>query len=220
MKLSVEGLKKSYRQAAESIPVLRDVSFQVEDGEVVAVLGQSGSGKTTLLGLLAGLDRPDEGHIFLGDTGLTELSEDEKTLYRGSHVGIVFQSYHLVPHLTALENVMLPLEILGRPGAREKAASLLESVGLGHREGHLPSQLSGGESQRTALARALVTNPRLILADEPSGHLDQETGQKVMDLFFKIVRENKITTILVTHDPSLADRCDRRILLKSGRLEV
>lgn len=218
MKLDVRGLKKAYRQGSEKIEVLKSVDFSLSDGEVAAVLGQSGSGKTTLLSLLAGLDQGDQGSIHLGETELNRLSEDERTVFRGHHIGIVFQSYHLVPHLTALENVMLPLDILGEPDAEKRARAMLESVGLSHRLSHFPSQLSGGESQRTALARALVTGPKILLADEPSGHLDQETGRKVMDLFFSVVRENRITTLLVTHDADLAARCDRRFLLKSGVL--
>lgn len=220
MRLEIKSLRKSYFQGSESIQVLKGIDFSVADGEVVAVLGQSGSGKTTLLSLLAGLDQADSGEIRLGDQLFSEMREDERTAYRGQQIGIVFQSYHLVPHLTALENVMLPLDILNRPNSEAQARQWMEHVGLSHRLKHFPSQLSGGESQRTALARALVTQPRLLLADEPSGHLDQETGKKVMDLFFAQVREKKMTTLLVTHDPQLASRCDRQVRLQSGMLEV
>ncbi|MFN7729774.1 MAG: ABC transporter ATP-binding protein [Bdellovibrio sp.] len=220
MNLQVIDVKKNYLQGSEKIQVLKGVNFEVREGEVVAILGQSGSGKTTLLSLLAGLDTPGSGLIKMDDHVFSQMLEDEKTIFRGKKIGIVFQSYHLVPHLTAVENVMLPLDILGESDTQGKAERLLEQVGLAHRATHFPSQLSGGESQRTALARALVTKPALLLADEPSGHLDQETGLKVMDLFFDVVRKNKITTILVTHDPGLAKRCDRQLVLRAGVMEA
>lgn len=220
MNLDVVDIKKTYQQGSEKIQVLKGVNFNIREGEVVAILGQSGSGKTTLLSLLAGLDLPGSGEIRMDGQIFSQMLEDEKTIFRGKNIGIVFQSYHLVPHLTALENVMLPLDILGEADAAVKAKALLEQVGLGHRSTHFPSQLSGGECQRTALARALVTKPALLLADEPSGHLDSETGQKVMDLFFDVVRQNKTTTILVTHDAALAKRCDRQLVLKAGVMQV
>lgn len=220
MNLDVVDIKKTYQQGSEKIQVLKGVNFNIREGEVVAILGQSGSGKTTLLSLLAGLDLPGSGEIRMDGLIFSQMLEDEKTIFRGKNIGIVFQSYHLVPHLTALENVMLPLDILGEADAAVKAKALLEQVGLGHRSTHFPSQLSGGECQRTALARALVTKPALLLADEPSGHLDSETGQKVMDLFFDVVRQNKTTTILVTHDAALAKRCDRQLVLKAGVMQV
>lgn len=220
MILKVQGLKKHFRQGSEDIRILRGIAFEAKPGEVIAVLGQSGSGKTTLLSLLGGLDRADEGRIEMDGQDFGALSEDERTRFRGRKIGIVFQNYHLVPHLTALENVMLPLEILGLDRPEERAVELLGQVALGSRLSHFPSQLSGGESQRVAMARALVTRPGLVLADEPSGHLDQETGRKVMDLFFQMVRDSKATTLLVTHDPALAERCDRRLILKNGTLET
>lgn len=220
MNLKVRDLKKHFRQGSEDIQILRGISLEAKPGEVIAVLGQSGSGKTTLLSLLGGLDRADAGVIEMDGKNFVAMTEDERTRYRGSRIGIVFQSYHLVPHLTAHENVMLPLEILGQDGAAEKARALLEAVNLGGRLSHFPSQLSGGESQRVAMARALVTTPSLVLADEPSGHLDQETGRKVMDLFFKMVRESKATTLLVTHDPALAEMCDRRLVLRNGMFDA
>lgn len=220
MKLKASGLRKTFLQGGERIEVLKGVDFEFHEGEVIAILGQSGSGKTTLLSLIGGLDQADEGEIQIGETVLTKLSEDDRTVFRGRNIGIVFQSYHLVPHLTSLENVLLPLEIQGDENADQRASDLLAAVGLAHRAGHFPSQLSGGECQRTALARALVTSPRLLLADEPSGHLDQETGKKVMDLFFDIIRTKRITTVLVTHDPVLAARCDRQIVLKSGVVQT
>ena len=218
MKLKVTNLTKNYRQGSEDIHVLKSLDFEVEDGQICAVLGQSGSGKSTLLGLLAGLDQPNQGQIEIGGQVFSQMSENDRTLFRGRHIGIVFQSYHLVPHLTALENVMLPLEILQERDAEARALKLLEQVGLLSRQKHFPSQLSGGECQRVALARALVTRPQLILADEPSGHLDQETGQKTMDLFFEMIHNFKITTLLVTHDSLLASRCQRKVILRNGRL--
>lgn len=220
MKLVVRGLRKNFRQGSEDIHVLKDVSFETGDGEVVAILGQSGSGKTTLLSLLGGLDLAQEGRIEMDGKKFSSFNEDERTDFRGRNIGIVFQSYHLVPHLTAQENVMLPLEILGASSAAASAKSWLESVRMGHRLRHFPAQLSGGESQRVALARALAVKPRLLLADEPSGHLDQETGRGVMDLFFEKVREAGTTTLLVTHDPALASRCDRRLVLENGILRA
>lgn len=217
MNLTVNSLKKSFQQGNQTISVLKNVSFSARAGEVVAILGKSGSGKSTLMGLLGGLDQPDSGSIHIQGKELTTMSSDERITFRGKNVGIVFQSYHLVPHLTALENIQLQLEILNRPDS-EKATWWLSQVGLSDRAGHFPSQLSGGESQRVALARALVHEPSLILADEPSGHLDQETGGSVMDLFFKIVRSTRAACLLVTHDESLAARCDRRLHLQSGIL--
>ena len=220
MKLKVTDLTKTYLQGTEEIHVLKGLQFEVQDGEICAVLGQSGSGKSTLLGLLAGLDQPNQGQIQIGEQIFSKLNENERTLFRGRHIGIVFQSYHLVPHLTALENVMLPLEILQMDDAEKRAAQLLGEVGLANRQNHFPSQLSGGECQRVAIARALVTKPQLILADEPSGHLDQETGKKTMDLFFEMIASHKITTLFVTHDSTLASRCQRRVTLRNGRLDA
>lgn len=217
MSLAVNSLKKSFHQGGQTISVLKDVTFSANAGEVVAILGKSGSGKSTLMGLLGGLDQPDSGSIQIQSKELTTMSSDERVIFRGTSIGIVFQSYHLVPHLTALENIQLQLEILDRP-SDEKAHWWLSQVGLSDRAGHFPSQLSGGESQRVALARALVHEPSLILADEPSGHLDQETGGSVMDLFFKIVRSTRAACLLVTHDEALAARCDRRLHLQSGYL--
>lgn len=216
MSLIIQGLRKSYRQGDEKIEVLRDLSARLEPGEVVSVVGRSGSGKSTMLSLLAGLEKADGGRIEIDGTDIAALNERDVTAFRASRISIVFQQYHLVPHLTALENVALPLEILGRPDPEAKARVLLEELGLGARLNHAPSQLSGGESQRVAIARALVTEPKILLADEPSGNLDTETGDKVMDLFFDVIRRHKITTLLVTHSETLARRCPRTLRLDHG----
>ncbi len=219
MKLVLENVSKSFRQGETEVRVLKNLSLVVEQSEVVAILGQSGSGKSTLLSLLSGLESPDQGKIQLGETNLTKLSEAEMTAFRAKHMGIVFQQYHLVAHLNARENVELPLEIRGETVA-QRPDEILEHVGLGHRKNHFPSQLSGGECQRVAIARALVVKPQFILADEPSGNLDQATGDKVMSLFFEMVRRQKTTTILVTHNEELAQQCDRIFHLKEGQLEM
>lgn len=217
MSVRVEGLRKTYLQGAISVEALRGVDIGVESGELVALLGASGSGKSTLLGLLAGLDSPSAGRVVVDGTDLYALPDAERTAYRARHIGLVFQQFHLLPHLTAAENVNLPLEILGLPG-EGKAEALLKAVGLGDRGHHLPSQLSGGEQQRVAIARSLITAPRLLLADEPSGNLDSETARSVMELFFRTVREQKITCFLVTHNEELATRCDRVLRIHGGRM--
>jgi putative ABC transport system ATP-binding protein len=221
MSLILNEVKKSYSQGEARIQVLRGGRVEVKKGEVVAVLGQSGSGKSTLLSLLSGLDRPDTGEISVEGVVINSLTEDEVTLFRAQNIGIVFQQFHLLAHLSALENVMLPLEILkeSQAQAEMKAKAMLESLGLGHRLSHYPGQMSGGECQRVAIARALVVKPKLLLADEPSGNLDVETGHKVMDIFFEVVRKTGTTTILVTHSPDLAAQCDRQIHLRSGIIQ-
>lgn len=216
MSLRIQGLTKSFSQGEARIQVLKGLDLDVPTGQVIAILGQSGSGKSTFLSLLSGLDQPDQGRIEISGTDLVKLNPEEKTRFRGEKIGIVFQQFHLVPHLTALENVSLPLEIRGESEIEARAKAMLASLGLGERLYHLPGQLSGGESQRVAIARALVSKPDLILADEPSGNLDLETGDKVMQVFFDLVRSLNITTILVTHNPDLATRCDRRLTLRGG----
>jgi len=213
----IEALRKEYLQGQSTIEALKGVDVSVTSGELVAILGASGSGKSTLLGLLAGLDQPTAGKIVIDGTDLYSLPETKRTSFRAHHISLVFQQFHLLPHLTALENVNLPLEIIGSP-SEEKARNLLEAVGLAARVHHLPSQLSGGESQRVAIARALITEPKLLLADEPSGNLDGDTARAVMDLFFRTVREKKITCFLVTHNEELAARCDRILRIKGGLL--
>jgi putative ABC transport system ATP-binding protein len=216
--LSVTALAKEVESGPGRLTILDDVSFDVQEGEAVAILGASGSGKTTLLGLMAGLDTPTRGQVVLDGVDLFALDEDGRAALRGRMVGFVFQSFQLLPALTALENVMLPLELAGSPGAREAATALLGRVGLGARLAHRPKQLSGGEQQRVAIARAFAGNPRLLLADEPTGNLDAATGQEIIDLMFALNRENRTTLLLVTHDEALASRCRRRLRIASGRL--
>lgn len=218
MSIQIVHLYKSYRLENQSIDILKDLNVNVNTSEVVAILGSSGSGKSTLLSLMAGLDRPDQGKILFNDLDIAGLNQKELTAFRAQNIGIVFQNYYLVSHLTALENVLLPLEIQNRAVDLALAKDLLQRVGLEHRLQHSPKELSGGESQRLAIARALVTCPQLLLADEPSGSLDTATGKKVMDLFFEQVRALKTTTILVTHDQVVADQCDRVLKLENGQL--
>jgi putative ABC transport system ATP-binding protein len=219
--IQVRDLTKSYQlpsEAAEKVTILHNLNLTVQTGEVVAVVGSSGSGKSTLLGLVSGLDQPDSGEILIHGQSLQKLRGETLTHFRAAHIGVVFQQYHLVNHLTAFENVTLPLEILKKPVVESAVVEMLEQVGLGHRLHHKPTQLSGGESQRLALARALIIKPSLLLADEPSGSLDSETGVKVMNLFFDQVRLHKTTTVLVTHDMELAARCDKIYKLSGGQL--
>lgn len=214
----VSNLRKSYGQGESKVEVLKGINLNIEKGEKLALIGKSGSGKSTLLSLLAGLDSPDSGDIIVSDQNISSMSERDLTNFRARHMGIVFQQFHLVSTLTALENVLLPLELLKRPDAMKTAKNLLENVGLGHRSHHVPSQLSGGESQRVAIARALAINPAILFADEPSGNLDEETGDKVMDLLFKMVNDTGTTLVLVTHDPDLAKKCSRVVHLEHGSL--
>lgn len=202
------------------LAILHDLSFQIEQGESVAIIGASGSGKSTLLSLLAGLDLPSTGQINLMGQNLNQLDEDGRARLRGQFVGFVFQSFQLLPHLTALENVMLPLEMAGLPQveARLTAFQWLEKVGLGPRANHFPKTLSGGEQQRVALARAFINRPAILFADEPTGSLDEASGNRVIELLFELNRENSSTLVLVTHDPALAARCGRQLKLQGGRL--
>lgn len=218
--LELNKVCKSYAQGSSKIQVLKDLDFQVKRGETVAITGQSGSGKSTLLALMSGIDRPDSGIITVANTDLSTLNESQLTKFRGSKLGIVFQQFHLIPHLTALENVMLALEIAGDPSAESKAKEALVSVGLSLRENHYPGQLSGGECQRVAIARAFVTNPEFLIADEPSGNLDPTTGSQVMELLFNQVLSRKMTLIVVTHSMDLANKCQRIFKLSSGNLGV
>jgi len=216
--LRCENLTQAYRSGTGTLTVLQDISFAVEAGEFLAIVGPSGSGKTTLLGLLAGLDRPAAGEVWLDGVGLSKLDEDQRAALRGAKVGFVFQAYQLIPTLTALENVQVPLELRGESDPR-RARALLERVGLGDRTGHYPAQLSGGEQQRVALARAFSTRPRILFADEPTGNLDQRTGAGIIDLMTDLNREAGTTLVLVTHDPDLAGRARRILRLADGRLE-
>ncbi|MBL7670438.1 MAG: ABC transporter ATP-binding protein [Bdellovibrionaceae bacterium] len=218
MSLEIKDLSKSFTQGEQKIQVLQNLNFAIETGEVVSVIGQSGSGKSTFLSLVAGLDRVDSGHILVDQEDMTEMDETRITQFRASNISLVFQQYHLVSHLTALENVLLPLEITKAPSALLRANQILDEMGLTPRKNHLPTQLSGGECQRVAIARALVVRPKLLLADEPSGNLDIETGQKVMEVFFQMIRNYRTTALVVTHSETLARRCQKTFILKSGRL--
>lgn len=202
------------------VNILNGINLRVGQGETLAVVGPSGSGKTTMLMLMAGLERPTSGQVQVAGVDLTALNEDALSRFRREHLGIVFQAFHLIPTMTAVENAALPLEFAHHPKARSRALEALEQVGLGHRAGHYPSQLSGGEQQRVALARAFAARPRIILADEPTGNLDEETGARVMELLFTLQAEEKTTLVLVTHDRSLAKRCDRVATMHSGRMEA
>ena len=216
MKIAVNNLSKHFLQGKNTINVLNDINLKIESGEIIALLGKSGSGKTTMLSLLAGLDRPDHGNILIDDVDMTKLSEEALCEFRAKKLGIVFQQFHLIPHLTAYENVLLSFEINGREDKTE-ALKWLEMVGLKDRADHYPSMLSGGEQQRVAIARALAFGPPLLLADEPTGNLDVETGKSVIDILFKMVREKKTTMILVTHDDELAAKADRIIRIIGGK---
>jgi len=214
--LSVQNLSKTYESAGNTITVLENISFDVERGASLAIVGPSGSGKTTLLGLCAGLDRASAGQVALNEIPIDHLNEDERARIRNLYVGFVFQNFQLLPTLTALENVMVPLELRGDKRARDRALELLEKVGLGNRGSHYPSQLSGGEQQRVSIARAFSNEPKILFADEPTGNLDAETSEKVVELLFELNREAGTTLVLVTHDLELAARTQRIIKLKGG----
>ncbi|AQZ95412.1 ABC transporter ATP-binding protein [Halopseudomonas phragmitis] len=211
-------LSKVVRTSEAELTILDDVSLHIARGASVAIVGASGSGKSTLLSLLAGLDLPSNGEVELAGKPLSQLDEDQRAALRAEHVGFVFQSFQLLASLTALENVMLPLELHGRSDARERAAQLLERVGLGQRLSHYPRQLSGGEQQRVAIARAFASEPDILFADEPTGNLDAKTGQRITDLLFELNREQGTTLIMVTHDARLAERCQYALHLEAGRL--
>jgi len=216
--IELNNLSMSYALEQGRLEVLTKVNLEVADGDTVAIVGPSGSGKTTLLVLLAGLELPAEGSVRLDGRALDELDEDALADLRRDHIGIVFQSFHLVPSLTALGNAALPLEIAGAEDSRARAQAMLERVGLGGREDHYPAQLSGGEQQRVAIARALVHAPKLLLADEPTGNLDLRTGETIIDLLFELNADSGSTLILVTHDEAIARRCQRVVRLHEGQL--
>lgn len=218
--IEVQGLGKRVTDATGELTILHSIDFTVPQGQTLAIVGASGSGKSTLLGLLAGLDTPSSGVVKLAGTDIFALNEDGRAAWRKAHLGFVFQSFQLLPHLTALENVMLPLELREDKHAREQASAMLERVGLSSRLRHYPKTLSGGEQQRVALARAFVTQPALLLADEPTGSLDAVTGEAVIDLMFALKRERGSTLVLVTHDRSIAQRCERTITIAAGRLQT
>ena len=216
--LSANHLGKQVVSSDGTLTILHDICFDLYQGESVAITGSSGSGKSTLLSLLAGLDTPTSGNVVLMGQDLNELNEDGRASLRGSHVGFVFQSFQLLPHLNALENVMLPAELRGDVDANEKATFWLDKVGLKDRLKHFPKTLSGGEQQRVALARAFINRPAILFADEPTGSLDEASGNRVIDLLFDLNQANHSTLILVTHDPALANRCQRQIQLQGGKL--
>ena len=216
--ISVSHVSKSVSDVSGPLSILRDIDFSVGVGETVAVLGASGSGKSTLLSIMAGLDTPSLGRVELAGQDIFAMSEDERAAWRGNHLGFVFQNFQLMGHLTALENVMLPLELAGTSKAANLAKSILSQVGLAERLRHFPKVMSGGEQQRVALARAFVVEPQLLLADEPTGSLDAQTGESIMDLMLGMNKARGTTLILVTHDQKLAQRCDRTLTLEAGRL--
>lgn len=216
--LNVRNLGKTYTSGSKQLTVLDDISFDVETGATFSIVGPSGSGKTTLLGLCAGLDRADTGNVELCGTVLDTLNEDERALLRNKNIGFIFQDFQLLPTLTALENVSVPLELQGNKNATQVAKELLQKVGLGERTHHYPSQLSGGEQQRVALARAFSNKPSLLFADEPTGNLDEETGEKVIQLLFELNKEAGTTLVIVTHDLDLAKRTQHILRLKGGKI--
>lgn len=215
-----ENLGKSVLGPAGTLQILEDINLTIEQSEAVAVVGVSGSGKSTLLGLMAGLDTPTAGRVVLNGTDLNRLDEDGRARLRGQQVGFVFQSFQLLPSLTALENVMLPLELAGHEDPKAVAEHELDSVGLAARTGHYPNQLSGGEQQRVAIARAFAGSPSILFGDEPTGNLDQQTARQVMDLLFNLNSQRGTTLVLVTHDPAIAADCDRQLTLDGGRLSA
>ncbi len=216
--LRAESVTKKVSSPEGTLTILAEVDLEIAAGETVAIVGASGAGKSTLLALLAGLDEPSAGRVWLNGSELTALDEDGRAAVRARHVGFVFQSFHLVPSLTAIENVMLPLELAGLPNARAAAAEVLAQVNLAPRREHYPRQLSGGEQQRVAIARAFVTRPALLFADEPTGNLDSVTGERIIELLFELNRATQTTLVVVTHDEAIARRCSRIIKIEAGRL--
>jgi len=216
--LKAEKISRQVSSPEGTLTILAQVDLAIAAGETVAIVGASGAGKSTLLALLAGLDEPTSGQVWLNGAELTALDEDGRAAVRARHVGFVFQSFHLVPSLTAIENVMLPLELAGLPNAREAAAEVLAKVNLSPRREHYPRQLSGGEQQRVAIARAFVTSPAVLFADEPTGNLDAATGERIIDLLFELNRAARTTLVVVTHDQAIAQRCGRIIRIEAGRI--
>ena len=216
--IKAEKLHKQVKMAESEIQILKGIDLEIKTGESVAIVGASGSGKSTLLAILAGLDLPSHGRVLVDEIDLSSLDEDGRAKFRGDHVGFVFQSFQLLPSLTALENVMLPLELNANQAAAEAASHYLQRVGLEHRFSHYPNQLSGGEQQRVAIARAFATDPDILFADEPTGNLDADTGLVVIDLLFSLNQEEGKTLILVTHETGLAERCERSISLSGGKV--
>ncbi len=218
--VQMSDIHLSYPTESGSVAVLNNASLTIPPGETLAITGPSGSGKTSLLLLLSGLERPDQGEILVGSQRLGDMDSNALADWRSEHLGIIFQSFHLLPGLSALGNVSLPLEIAGQAHARERSIAMLEAVGLSHRLRHYPTQLSGGEQQRVAIARALVHQPSLLLGDEPTGNLDHKTGEKILTLLFDLHKESKSTLVLVTHDERVAERCQHRVRMDAGRLHA
>ena len=216
--INAQDLAKRFSTQAGQVELFQNINLQIQRGESVAIIGPSGTGKSTLLSILAGLDHPSSGKILLNNTDLSELDDKHQAEFRNQHISFVFQAFHLLPDLTALENVMLPLQIRNHSEARQEAKEWLERVGLGPRIGHKPAELSGGEQQRVAIARSFATNPTLLFADEPTGNLDEQTGNQIIEQLFNINKDQNTTLILITHDPSLARRCDRSLRLHNGQL--
>ncbi len=218
--IQLEGVRLTLSAASGPVEILRGLDLEIEAGETVSIVGPSGSGKSSMMMLIAGLERATAGRVQIDGTDLTNLNEDALARFRRDRVGIVFQDFHLIPTMNALENVAVPLEFAAAPDPFARAAEVLEQVGLGQRLTHFPWQLSGGEQQRVALARAFASGPRLLLADEPTGNLDGETGRQVIELLFTLQREQGTTLLLITHDPALAERCDRQVRILDGRIEA
>ncbi len=218
--VQMSDIHLSYSTESGTVAVLNNASLTIPPGETLAITGPSGSGKTSLLLLLSGLERPDQGEILVGSQRLGDMDSNALADWRSEHLGIIFQSFHLLPGLSALGNVSLPLEIAGQAHARERSIAMLEAVGLSHRLQHYPTQLSGGEQQRVAIARALVHQPSLLLGDEPTGNLDHKTGEKILTLLFDLHKESKSTLVLVTHDERVAERCQHRVRMDAGRLHA
>lgn len=216
--IELKNITKTVRSGTEDLTILNDVSIEIPDGQFVAITGASGSGKSTLLGLIAGLDAPSSGKIFIDDDEITATSEDGLARIRSEKIGFVFQSFHLIPSLTAYENVLIPMEILGLDGVAARSDKLLNAVDLTNRGHHYPAELSGGEQQRVAIARAFANSPKILLADEPTGNLDSKNGQHIFDLMTQLHAQNKVTLVLVTHDPTLAAQAQRQIVLTDGRV--
>jgi len=217
--ISLRDVDLSLGRGAGRVHILKSISLDVMQGEALGLVGPSGSGKSTLLMCMAGLEQPDSGAIIIQNQDLTEMGEDQLARFRGKHIGVVFQSFHLIPTMTALENVSVPLELAGEQDAAQRATAALARVGLSHRLSHYPAEMSGGEQQRVALARAIVANPAILVADEPTGNLDEATGADIVELLFELQREHGTTLVLVTHDLGLAARCDRTVRLRSGQIE-
>ncbi len=216
--ITLKNITKTVKSGTEDLTILNDVSFEIPDGQFVSVTGASGSGKSTLLGLIAGLDAPTSGDIFVDGESIVSMNEDQLAATRSKKIGFIFQSFHLIPSLTAFENVLIPLEIAGSKNARKRAESLLADVELTNRGHHYPSELSGGEQQRIAIARAFANQPSILLADEPTGNLDSKNGSHIYDLMLQMHDSHDVTLILVTHDQSLADRAERQIVLVDGEI--